>query len=91
MGKFPFPASGKTGTAGNKEGFIKVIFDAKHGEWIGAHFISENVKEMIAEVVVPRKLETTGHEIMKSIHPHPTMSETVMEALAAAYGEVKHI
>jgi dihydrolipoamide dehydrogenase len=91
VGKFPFSASGKASAAGNKEGFIKVIFDAKYGEWLGAHFIGENVTEMIAEVVVARKLETTGHEILKSIHPHPTMSEAVMEAVAAAYGEVIHI
>jgi dihydrolipoamide dehydrogenase len=91
VGKFPFTASGKASAAGNKEGFIKVIFDAKYGEWLGAHFIGENVTEMIAEVVVARKLETTGHEIIKSVHPHPTMSEAVMEAVAAAYGEVIHI
>jgi dihydrolipoamide dehydrogenase len=91
VGKFPFTASGKASAAGNKEGFIKVIFDAKYGEWLGAHFIGENVTELIAEVVVARKLETTGHEIIKSIHPHPTMSEAVMEAVAAAYGEVIHI
>ncbi len=91
VGKFPFSASGKASAAGNKEGFIKVIFDAKYGEWLGAHFIGENVTELIAEVVVARKLETTGHEIIKSVHPHPTMSEAVMEAVAAAYGEVIHI
>jgi dihydrolipoamide dehydrogenase len=91
VGKFPFTASGKASAAGNKEGFIKVIFDAKYGEWLGAHFIGDNVTEMIAEVVVARKLETTGHEILKSIHPHPTMSEAVMEAVAAAYGEVIHM
>jgi dihydrolipoamide dehydrogenase len=91
VGKFPFTASGKASAAGNKEGFIKVIFDAKYGEWLGAHFIGENVTELIAEVVVARKLETTGHEIIKSVHPHPTMSEAVMEAVAAAYGEVIHI
>jgi dihydrolipoamide dehydrogenase len=91
VGKFPFTASGKASAAGNKDGFIKVIFDAKYGEWLGAHFIGENVTELIAEVVVARKLETTGHEILKSIHPHPTMSEAVMEAVAAAYGEVIHI
>jgi dihydrolipoamide dehydrogenase len=91
IGKFPFTASGKASASGNKEGFIKVIFDAKYGEWLGAHFIGENVTEMIAEVVVARKLETTGHEILKSVHPHPTMSEAIMEAVAAAYGEVIHI
>jgi dihydrolipoamide dehydrogenase len=91
VGKFPFTASGKASAAGNKDGFVKVIFDAKYGEWLGAHFIGENVTEMIAEAVVARKLETTGHEILKSIHPHPTMSEAVMEATAAAYGEVIHL
>lgn len=91
VGKFPFTASGKASAAGNKEGFIKVIFDAKYGEWLGAHFIGDNVTEMIAEVVAARKLETTGHEIIKTVHPHPTMSEAVMEAVAAAYGEVIHI
>lgn len=91
IGKFPFSASGKASAAGSKDGFIKVIFDAKYGEWLGAHMIGENVTEMIAEVVVARKLETTGHEIIKSIHPHPTMSEAVMEAVAAAYDEVIHI
>ncbi len=91
VGKFPYTASGKASAAGNKDGFIKVIFDAKYGEWLGAHFIGDNVTEMIAEVVVARKLETTGHEILKSVHPHPTMSEAVMEAVAAAYGEVIHI
>jgi len=91
VGKFPYTASGKASAAGNKEGFIKVIFDAKYGEWLGCHMIGDNVTEMIAEVVVARKLETTGHEIIKSVHPHPTMSEAVMEAVAAAYGEVIHI
>jgi len=91
VGKFPFSASGKASAAGSKEGFIKVIFDAKYGEWLGAHFIGDNVTELIAEVVVARKLETTGHEIIKSIHPHPTMSEAIMEAVAAAYGEVIHL
>ncbi len=91
VGKFPFAASGKASAAGVKEGFIKVIFDKKYGEFLGAHFIGANVTEMIAEVVVARKLETTGHEIIKSIHPHPTMSEAVMEAAAAAYDEVIHL
>jgi len=91
VGKFPFSASGRASAAGAKDGFIKVIFDAKYGEWLGAHMIGENVTEIIAEVVVARKLETTGHEIIKSIHPHPTMSEAVMEAVAAAYGEVIHL
>jgi dihydrolipoamide dehydrogenase len=91
VGKFPFTASGKATAAGARYGFVKVIFDAKYGEWLGAHFIGANVTEMIAEVVVARKLETTGHEIIKSIHPHPTMSEAIMEAAAAAYGEVIHL
>lgn len=91
VGKFPFTASGKAKAAGHPEGFVKVIFDKKYGEWLGAHFIGYNVTEMIAEVVVARKLETTGHEIIKSVHPHPTMSEAVMEAAAAAYGEVIHL
>lgn len=91
VGKFPFSASGKASAAGAKEGFVKVIFDAKYGEWLGAHMIGTNVTEMIAEVVAARKLETTGHEIIKTVHPHPTMSEAVMEAAAAAYDEVIHL
>ena len=91
VGKFPFSASGKASAAGAKEGFVKVIFDAKYGEWLGCHMIGANVTEMIAEVVVARNLETTGHEIVKSVHPHPTMSEAVMEAAAAAYDEVIHL
>lgn len=91
VGKFPFSASGKASAAGAKDGFVKVIFDAKYGEWLGAHMIGANVTEMIAEVVAARKLETTGHEIIKTVHPHPTMSEAVMEAAAAAYGEVIHL
>jgi len=91
VGKFPFSASGKASAAGVKDGFVKVIFDKKYGEWLGAHMIGANVTEMIAEVVVARKLETTGHEIIKSIHPHPTMSEAIMEATAAAYDEVIHL
>ena len=91
IGKFPFSASGKAKAAGNSDGFVKVIFDAKYGEFLGAHMIGANVTELIAEVVVARKLETTGHEIIKSVHPHPTMSEATMEAVAAAYGEVIHI
>jgi dihydrolipoamide dehydrogenase len=91
IGKFPFIASGKAKASGHAEGFVKVIFDKKYGEFLGAHMIGANVTELIAEVVVARKLETTGHEIIKSIHPHPTMSEAVMEAAAAAYGEVIHI
>jgi dihydrolipoamide dehydrogenase len=91
VGKFPFSASGKASASGANDGFVKVIFDAKYGEWLGCHMIGMNVTEMIAEAVVARKLETTGHEILKAIHPHPTMSEAVMEAVAAAYGEVIHI
>jgi dihydrolipoamide dehydrogenase len=91
VGKFPFSASGKASASGVKEGFIKVIYDAKYGELLGAHMIGANVTEMIAEMVVAKNLETTGHEIIKSIHPHPTMSEAIMEATAAAYGEVIHI
>ncbi len=91
VGKFPFTASGKASAAGHKDGFVKVIFDAKYGEWLGCHMIGYNVTELIAEAVVARKLETTGHEILKSIHPHPTMSEAVMEAVADAYDEVIHI
>ncbi|WP_187263297.1 dihydrolipoyl dehydrogenase [Pontibacter beigongshangensis] len=91
IGKFPFSASGKASAAGAKDGFVKVIFDAKYGEFLGAHMIGANVTEMIAEVVVARKLETTGHEIIKSVHPHPTMSEAIMEAAAAAYDEVIHL
>jgi dihydrolipoamide dehydrogenase len=91
VGKFPFSASGKASAAGHKDGFVKVIYDAKYGECLGAHMIGANVTEMIAEVVAARKLETTGHEILKTIHPHPTMSEAVMEATAAAYDEVIHL
>ncbi|KDN56200.1 dihydrolipoyl dehydrogenase [Flavobacterium seoulense] len=91
VGKFPFVASGKAKASGNADGFVKVIFDAKYGEWLGCHMIGAGVTDMIAEAVVARKLETTGHEILKAIHPHPTMSEAVMEAVAAAYGEVIHI
>jgi dihydrolipoamide dehydrogenase len=91
VGKFPFTASGKAKASGHSGGFVKVIFDAKYGEFLGAHLIGANVTEMIAEVVVARKLETTGHEIIKSVHPHPTMSEAIMEAAAAAYGEVIHL
>ncbi|MFN3950805.1 MAG: dihydrolipoyl dehydrogenase [Thermaurantimonas sp.] len=91
VGKFPFSASGKASAAGHKDGFVKVIFDAKYGEFLGCHMIGANVTEMIAEAVVARKLETTGHEIIKSVHPHPTMSEAIMEAAADAYGEVIHL
>ncbi len=91
VGKFPFTASGKASAGGKKDGFVKVVFDANYGEWLGCQMIGDNVTEMIAEVVAARKLETTGHEIIKTIHPHPTMSEAVMEAVAAAYGEVIHI
>jgi dihydrolipoamide dehydrogenase len=88
VGKFPFSASGKASAAGTKDGFVKLIFDSAYGELLGAHMIGINVTEMIAEIVVARKLETTGHEIIKAVHPHPTMSEAIMEAAAAAYGEV---
>lgn len=91
IGKFPFTASGKAKAAGTPDGFVKVIFDAKYGEWLGCHMIGAGVTDMIAEAVVARKLETTGHEILKAIHPHPTMSEAVMEAVADAYGEVIHL
>ncbi|MEJ6588513.1 MAG: dihydrolipoyl dehydrogenase [Crocinitomicaceae bacterium] len=91
IGKFPFSASGKASAAGTKDGFVKLIFDAKYGELLGAHMIGANVTEMIAEIVAIRKLETTGEELIKTIHPHPTMSEAVMEAAAAAYGEVIHL
>ncbi len=91
IGKFPFSASGKAQASGNSDGFVKVIFDAKYGEWLGCHMIGAGVTDMIAEAVVARKLETTGHDILKAIHPHPTMSEAVMEAVAAAYDEVIHL
>ena len=91
IGKFPFSASGKASAAGTKDGFVKVLFDAKYGEWLGCHMIGTGVTDMIAEAVVARKLETTGHEILKAVHPHPTMSEAVMEAVADAYGEVIHL
>ena len=91
VGKFPYSASGKAKAAGAPQGFVKVVFDAKYGEFLGAHMIGMNVTEMIAEVVAARKLETTGHEIIKAVHPHPTMSEAVMEAAAAAYDEVIHL
>lgn len=91
IGKFPFSASGKAKAGGNADGFVKVIFDAKYGEWLGCHMIGAGVTDMIAEAVVARKLETTGHEILKAVHPHPTMSEAVMEAVADAYGEVIHL
>ncbi|WP_297795176.1 dihydrolipoyl dehydrogenase [uncultured Eudoraea sp.] len=91
VGKFPFSASGKAKASGNSDGFVKVIFDAKYGEWLGCHMIGAGVTDMIAEAVVARKLETTGHEILKAVHPHPTMSEAVMEAVAEAYGEVIHL
>ena len=91
VGKFPFSASGKAQAGGNSEGFVKVIFDAKYGEWLGCHMIGTGVTDMIAEAVLGRKLETTGHEVLKTVHPHPTMSEAVMEAVADAYDEVIHI
>lgn len=91
VGKFPFSANGKASAAGEKDGFVKVIFDAKYGEWLGCHMIGFGVTDMIAEAVLGRKLETTGYEVLKTIHPHPTMSEVVMEAVADAYGEVIHM
>ncbi len=91
VGKFPFTASGRASAAGKKDGFVKLVFDEKYGELLGAHMIGENVTELIAEIVVARNLETTGHEIIKSVHPHPTMSEAIMEAAAAAYDEVIHL
>jgi dihydrolipoamide dehydrogenase len=91
VGKFPYTASGKASASGAKDGFVKLIFDAAYGELLGAHMIGANVTEMIAEIVLARKLETTAHEIIKAIHPHPTMSEAIMEAAAAAYGEVIHL
>jgi len=91
VGKFPFTASGKAKASGNPDGFVKVIFDAKYGEWLGCHMIGAGVTDMIAEAVLGRKLETTGHDVLKAVHPHPTMSEAIMEAVAAAYGEVIHL
>ena len=91
IGKFPFSASGKASAAGTKDGFVKLIFDAKYGELLGGHLIGANVTEMIAEIVAVRKLEITGEELIKTVHPHPTMSEAIMEAAAAAYGEVIHL
>ncbi len=91
IGRFPFSASGKASAAGAKEGMVKVIFDAKYGEWLGCHMIGANVTELIAEAVVARKLETTGMDILRSVHPHPTMSEAIMEATAEAYGECIHL
>jgi dihydrolipoamide dehydrogenase len=91
IGKFPFTASGKASAAGTNDGFVKLVFDAKYGELLGAHLVGANVTEMIAELVTAHKLETTGHQIIKTIHPHPTMSEAIMEAAAAAYDEAIHI
>ena len=91
VGRFPFTASGRAKASGDTTGFVKVIYDAKYGEWLGSHMIGDNVTELIAEVIVARKLETTGHEIIKTIHPHPTMSEAIMEATADAFGEVIHL
>ena len=91
VGKFPFSASGKASASGSKDGFVKLVFDAKYGELLGCHMIGSNVTEMIAEAVVARKLEITGHELIKTVHPHPTMSEAIMEAAADAYGEVIHM
>jgi dihydrolipoamide dehydrogenase len=91
VGKFPFSASGKAQASGTSEGFVKVIFDAKYGEWLGCHMIGAGVTDMIAEAVLGRKLETTGNEVLKTVHPHPTMSEAMMEAVADAYDEVIHL
>ncbi|HJN53796.1 MAG TPA: FAD-dependent oxidoreductase, partial [Flavobacteriaceae bacterium] len=91
IGKFPFSASGKASASGNKEGFVKVVFDSKYGEWLGCHMIGAGVTDMIAEAVLGRKLETTGYDVLKTIHPHPTMSEAIMEAVADAYDEVIHL
>jgi dihydrolipoamide dehydrogenase len=91
VGKFPFSASGKAQASGKSDGFVKVIFDSKYGEWLGCHMIGDGVTDMIAEAVLGRKLETTGHEVLKAVHPHPTMSEAVMEAVADAYDEVIHL
>ena len=91
VGKFPFSASGKASASGHKDGFVKLIFDAKYGELLGGHMIGANVTEMVAELVAVRKLETTGHELIKTVHPHPTLSEAIMEAAAAAYDEVIHL
>jgi len=91
VGKFPFTASGKASASGSRDGFVKLIFDSAYGELLGAHMIGANVTEMISEIIVARKLETTAHEIIKAVHPHPTMSEAIMEAAAAAYGEVIHL
>jgi len=91
VGKFPFSASGKAQASGHSDGFVKVIFDSKYGEWLGCHLIGAGVTDIISEAVLGRKLETTGHEILKAVHPHPTMSEAIMEAVAAAYGEVIHL
>jgi len=91
IGKFPFSASGKASAAGAKDGFVKLIFDAKYGELLGGHMIGANVTEMVAELVAVRKLEITGEVLIKTLHPHPTMSEAIMEAAAQAYGEVIHL
>ena len=91
VGKFPLSASGKASAAGHTEGFIKVIFDAKYGEWLGTHMIGYNVTEIIVETVAARKLETTHHEVLNSIHPHPTISESVKDAIEVAYGEAIHL
>jgi len=91
IGKFPFSASGKASASGHKDGFVKVIFDSKYGQWLGCHMIGAGVTDLIAEAVLGRKLETTGHDVLKTIHPHPTMSEAIMEAVADAYDEVIHL
>ncbi|HQW43375.1 MAG: dihydrolipoyl dehydrogenase [Chitinophagaceae bacterium] len=91
VGKFPLSASGKASAAGHTEGFVKVVFDAKYGEWLGTHMIGYNVTEIIIETVLGRKLETTYHEVLNSIHPHPTISESVKDAIEVAYGEAIHL
>lgn len=91
IGKFPFSASGKAQASGNADGFVKVVFDTKYGEWLGCHMIGSGVTDLIAEAVLGRRLETTGREVLKTVHPHPTMSEAIMEAVADAYDEVIHL
>ena len=91
VGKFPFTASGKATAAGNRDGMVKVIFDKNSGEWLGCHLIGENVTEMISGVVIAREKGVTGREVIEAVHPHPTLSEAIMEAAANAYGEAVHI
>ena len=91
VGKFPFTASGKATAAGQRDGFVKLVFDAKNNNLLGAHMIGGNVTEMISELVVARNLNISGHSLMKIVHPHPTMSEAIMEAAAAAYDEAIHL